>query len=480
VRLLELNSATQQSSSYDKKFVNLDVRSQFTHAPSMKRIFITILTLVTLNSFSQKLDITTVDKSRITVTLIDSTLKYQLLSAFNGRQDNTIRKKWTARTFVLSDGRIIIDFYDKQAALIANIENFNKLERVRFVKNAVWFLKKNISYKIELTFEEGNNIVKAQELQKLKNFKSEMPEHFDFEVYQLNTGQILFIDKSKNFKSATIYPDFKTLSSDNGTIEEQFYGSDDDEYVMKKLASGDPLLDYEPCEHLIYPKYEKEIINNHKLTLLETKVFVDYDFYGNLYKSENGYYILLDDFNQLNIPKTEKIGIGILRVYNTLDEVREAQKKYEEFKGKGVVLIHSYQALSDKYGKKFPKLTNQLIDKIPELLGFDKEQLSLDILGIDLVDEALKWNGANYELFDSWFPSILAYYGQAYINDKKEGKWTMYYDKKDKIWIPELILNDGYSAWDWINFYKGLYEGPVPLRWAGDWKGNMRKWRRKK
>ncbi len=293
----------------------------------MKRILLIIFTLKALNSFSQTLDITTIDKSKILVTLLDSTSKSQLLKEqLNSSQDNTLRKKWTSRTFLLLDGKVAVEFYDKQAILIKDLEDFKKLERVRFVKNTIGFLKKNVSYKIELTFEEGNKIVQAENPEKLKNLKSELPEFFDFEVYELNTGQILFIDKSENFKSATIYPDLKTLSSDNNTIADQVYGSIDDEYLMKKLASGDPLLDYEPSDHLIYPKYEKDLIKNHKLTLIETKVFVAADFYGNLYKSENGYYILVDDFNQLNVPKTEKIGIGTLRVYCNIDKVRAAQK----------------------------------------------------------------------------------------------------------------------------------------------------------
>ncbi len=446
----------------------------------MRQILLIILTLTTINSLSQTLDITTLDKSKVVVKLLDSKSKSELLTQFNGRQDNTLRKKWTARTFLLSDSSIIVEFYDKNAVIIDNLEKFKKLEEIRFVKNTIWNLKKNISYKIELTFEKGNNIVQVENPKQLKNLKSEMPEHFDFEVYQLNTGQILFIDKSQNFKSAAIYPDLKTLSSENNTIAEQVYGSDDDEYLMKKLASGDPLLEYEPSDHLIYPKYEKDLIKNHKLTLIESKVFVASDFYGNLYKSENGYYILLDDFNQLNVAKSEKIGIGTLRVYNNIDEVRVAQKRYEEFKDKGVTSEHFYQKISDTYGQNFPKMVNQLIDKLPELLNFDKEQLSLDSLGIDLIDEALKWNGTDDKLFDSWFPSVLAFYGQAYIADKKDGNWTMLYEKEDKVWIPEITLNDGFPAWDWRDFYKDLYEGPIPLKWAGDWDGNMRKWRNKK
>lgn len=431
--------------------------------------------LTTFNSFANTMDIITLDKSKVVVQLIDSETKTLLLKQFHGQQDNTIRKKHTARTFRLSDGSIIVEFYDKNAILIENLEKFKKLEEIRFVKNTIWNLKKNISYKIELTFEEGNNIVQIEKPKKLKYLKSEMPEYFDFDVYQLNSGQILLIDKSQNLKSASIYPDLKTLSSENSTIAAQVYNVNNDEYFMKKLASGDPLLDYEPNEHLIYPKYEKKITRNHKLKLIESKVFVDLDFYGNLFKSDNGYYILIDDFNQLNVSKTEKISIGTLRIYKNLDEVRKAQKRYEDFKNKGVTSEHFYQKISDTYGQDFPNMVNQLIDKLPELLNFDKEQLSIDSSGIDLIDEALKWNGTEKENFDNWFPSVLAFYGQAYITIKKEGKWTMLYEKNDKVWIPQVTLNDGLPAWKWRNFYKDLYEGPIPLKWVGDWDGRMGK-----
>jgi hypothetical protein len=422
--------------------------------------------------------IITLDKTQVEATILDEATKNQLLDDLKGKQDNSLRKKWTARTFVLSDGKILIEFYDRQAAVIDNLESLKKLDRVRFVKNTVGFLKKNISYKIELSYDEGNHIIQSEKPKRLTNLKSDMPEYYDFEVYELSTGQILFLDKSVNFKNATVYPDLKTLSSENTTIEQQVYSSEDDEYLMKILASGDALLDYEPNEHLIYPKYEKDLIKNHKLTLIESKVFVDISsFYGNLYKSENGYYMLVDDFNQLNVPKTGKLGIGTLRVYEKLEDVRVTQKKYEEFKDKGVTSEHFYKKLSDKYGRSFPEHVQQLIDSLPMLLNFDKEQLSFDSTGMDLVDEALKWNGTNYRLYDIWFPSVLAYYGQCYIKEKRDGKWAMLFDKEYKVWIPELKLKDGSTAWDWRDFYKDLYEGPIPLRWAGDWDGTRKRFR---
>jgi len=433
----------------------------------MRQLLLFLFTLTALNLYSQRMKIITLDKAEVGVTILDEATKTQLLQQFNGRQDNSLRKKWTARTFTLSDGRLLVEFYDRQAALIRNLADFKKLDKARFTKNTVDFLQKNVSYKIELNFEEGNRMVKDENPRRLTNLKSDMPEYYDFEVYALNTGQILFLDKSQHFKSAVVYPDLKTLSSDNTTIEQQVYGSDDEEHLMKRLAAGDPLLDYEPNEHLIYLKYLQDLIKNHKLTLIETKVFVE-SFYGNLYKSENGYYILVDEINQKN-GAGDKLLILTLRIYETLQEVRDAQARYETFKNKGVTPEHFYQKISDKYGSKFPEFVTQLIDSLPAILNFDKAQLSFDSTGIDLVDEALKWNSANYQLFDRWFSSVLAYYGQAYIKQKEDGKWTMFYDRKSKVWIPEVRLKDGSAAWNWRDFYKDLAEGPIPLRWAGDW-----------
>jgi len=441
----------------------------------MRQLLLIIFTLTALNSFSQKLDIITIDKTNILVTLLDSASKSQLLTQFNGRRVNTLRKKWTARTFLLSDGKVMVEFYDKTAVLIDNIGQLKKLEEVRFVKNTIDFLKKNVSYKIELTFEKGKQIIEADNPKRLTQYKSDMPEWFDFEVYELSTGQILFLDKSENFKAAAIFPDIKTLASEKTSVLETAYGSEDDEHLMKVLASGDRLSDYDVNDHLIYPKYHKDLIKNHKLTLIEQKVYVS-DFFGNLYKSENGYYILVDEVNQKN-GAGNKMPILSLRIYETLQQVRDAQTRYEAFKNKGVTSEHFYQKISDRYGKKFPDFVPLLIDTLPTILNFDKEQLSFDSLGIDLVDEALKWNGTNYKLFDTWFPSTLAYYGQCYITEKQDGKWSMYFDKESKVWIPEVKLTDSTSAWDWIDFYKDLYEGPIPLRWTGDWDGSRKKMR---
>lgn len=295
----------------------------------------------------------------------------------------------------------------------------------------------------------------------------DLPEWYDFEVYKLNTGQILYLNKSKNEQAASIFPDLKTLASENTSILEKEYYSDDEEYLMKVLASGDRLLDYEPQYHSIYPKYLKDLIKNHNLSLIEEKIYVS-EFFSNLYKSEHGYYILVEEVNQKNGAGNKKLILD-LRIYDDIEQLRMDQKRFREFSESPIAWENLYQQISDKYGQKFPDLVFPLIDKLPQLLNFDSEQLSFDSNGIDLVDEALKWNGASEKKFNEWFPSVLAYYGQCYITKFKDGEWNVTYDKEDKLWIPEVILKNGDSAWDYINFYKSLYEGPVPMRWIGNW-----------
>jgi len=433
----------------------------------MRIIILIIFTLTMSICFSQKLDIISLDKFETSVIVLDSISTSNMLTQFEGKQDNSIRKKWTSRTFKLSNEKILIEFYDKQSVLIGSLEDFNKLDNIRFVKNTIGFLKKNISYKIELTFDEGIEIIEKEKPKRLTQYVSDLPEWNDFEVYKLNTGQILYLDKSKNQKTASIFPDIKTLASENTSILEQEYYSDEEEYLMKVLASGDRLLDYEPQYHSIYPKYLKDLVKNHNLSLIEEKIYVS-DFFSNLYKSENGYYILVEEVNQKNGAGNKKLILD-LRIYNDIEQLRMDQKRFSEYSESPFAWEHLYQQISDKYGQKFPDLVFQLIAKLPQSLNFDNEQLSFDSNGIDLVDEALKWNGTSEKKFNEWFPSILAYYGQCYITEFKDGEWKTIYDKEDKLWIPEVILKNGDSAWDYTNFYKSLYEGPVPMRWAGNW-----------
>jgi hypothetical protein len=294
---------------------------------TMRQLIIIVLTLITVDTFSQELEVITSDKRHVTVKIIDDKTKQNLLTDYNGVQDNELRKKLTARSFRLSDNRLIIEFYDRQAIIVSNLADLRRLEEVTFVKNMVWNLRKNISYKIDLTLDKGTEIIKTEKPKQLTQFKSDVPQYWDFQVYQLPTNQILFMYKSESEKHSTIYKDLKTLASENSTINEQYYAYDD-EYLMQRLAQGDSLSDYEPNEHLVYPKYVKGIIKSHKLKLIEQGVVVLNGFYGNLYSSEKGYYVLIDEQNQKTGAGNE-MPILTVRIYSTRDEVRAAQKKYE-------------------------------------------------------------------------------------------------------------------------------------------------------
>ncbi|KIC64219.1 hypothetical protein [Chryseobacterium taiwanense] len=434
----------------------------------MKKLIVFFIILITSNLLSQNMKIINNNKENINIKLIDSTTISNLVSTFNGKKDLSKYKKFTSKTFVLNDHRIIIEFFDRQGVLINNENDFDKLKEVRFVKNRIWNLKKNISYKTELNFEQGLKIRESEKPEKLSKFK-EIYGDSSLGVYKLRNNQILFLNDYGTKKYAGIYPDLKTLASEEINISEQYYSSDDEEILMKKLASGDALTDFEPNEHLVYPKYIADIIKNHKLELIEQKVYIK-EFYGNLYKSKrNGLYFLIDEINQKN-GSGSVMKILEINIFDNLIDVRNAKKNYTKFKDKPFFLENFYQKISNQYGKDFPKYVTQLIDKLPKILNIEIENLTFDEKGLETLDEAIVWNHEKSQLFDQWFPCVLAFYGQYYIQNKKDGKWITKFDKESDLWIPQLELNNGRFAWDEWQLYKGLYEGGTRLSWLEDFK----------
>lgn len=432
-------------------------------------ILICLLIMLISPTSAQKLTITTLDNFNIEVEIVSDPVKTKLLHDLQAKQDNSIRKQWTARTFRLSDGRILVEFYDGQAVIIEDQIAFERLREVRFVKNYIDFLKKNISYRIEIAFQKGIEL--AGSAKRIAGLKPSRPEYFDFEVYEMISGQILFISKSENRKSAMVYENMKALCSDNMDILSQYYKGM--EAASEKLVNGDPLLDYEVSGHWVYPKDLPALISNHHLSLVESKIYVD-NFYGNLYISDNGYYVLIDEVDQPN-GAGNKMRILTVRIYEKKEEVRDAQVRYEKFKKEGVRSSHFYQEISDKYGKDFSLYTARLIDSLPSVLNFDREQLAFDSVGMAIVDEAIRWHHANSKYFDAWFPAVLAYYGQCYSVAQKSGKWIVKKEKDYNVWMPHFVLPDGEDAFDMYDFYKDLSEWPQSIKEAGDWDG----WRKR-
>jgi hypothetical protein len=440
----------------------------------MRIIHLILLISVPIETFSQKIIITTPDNAKVEVTIASDSVKQRIINDFNGIRDNSLRKQWTARTYRLSDNKILLEFYDKQAAIIGSLSDFEKIKEVRFIKTYIDFLKKNVTYKIEIVYKKGKEIIASLNLKPLEKYKKELHEFTSFEVYELPAGQFLFLYTIHNTQAAAIYENIKALASECGDVLNQYYGGI--ENSSKKFINGDPLFDYETDGHLVYPKDVTAIIQNHKLTLLETKVYVK-DFYGNLYKSEKGYYILVDEINQKN-GAGNKMLILTARVYESLEDVRKAQARYKKNREKEVRSEHFYQKISDRYGKDFPNYTQRLIDSLPLVLNFDQTQLTFDSTGMEIVDEAIHWIHSDYKSFNKWYPSVLAYYGQCYMSDKKDGKWIVVKEDEYNVLTPHLILANMEDAFDVYDFYKDLSEWPISIKEAGDWDGWQKEMRK--
>lgn len=442
----------------------------------MKNISIIFLLLISINSFSQKMEIINAAGEKIEIILFNQERTKELLEEFKGVKKEALKKDWTARTYQLSNGNFLVEFYDGQSMITKDQSDLAKLRGVRFVKNYLLSFKKNISYKIEIPYEEGKDLANSRIAKKLPAYQSDLSDMNDFAVYRLDSKQILFINLEHS-KSATIYKDIKTLASENGDIEAIAYGFEDDEHYMKELAKGNALNDFEPNEHLIYPKYLNQIIKSHQLTLKESKVYI-HEFCGNLYRSQKGYWVLIDDVNQPD-RVGEKLPILELRIFEDLEGLKKAQANYEKYKNDELKREHFYQRISDEYGANFSNHIDTLIHKLPQILNIDEEEFSISKDGLSILNEAIKWNHYDEKLFDTWFPSVLAYYGTYYIQSHQQGKWESKFDKVNKVWIPQITLDDQTAAFDMLDFYKDLLESPVPIEWAGDFDGRRKRLRNK-
>jgi len=438
-----------------------------------KILFLPLFLLLNgIYSDAQNLNIINLEGYEAEVVLLDADKTKKLIEEFDGYKVDSLQKEWTARTYQLSNGKVLIEFYDGQSALLKDAAEFERINQVRFVKNSVDRLKKNISYKIEIPIELGNKLIKSIANVELPQYGTTHPFFDNYTVYKLKNSQILYLDSSSPELTA-IYKDIKTLASDRSDIAEVLLEQEDDEYYMKQLAAGVSDFDFDVNLHMIYPKYLDEVIENHGLTLRKKNMSIS-DFKSNLYQSDNGYWMVIDKVNQKN-GAGRKMSILDLWIFDELSDVRKAEELYASFEDSEPYSKHFYQDISNKFGKNFPLKVDSLILELPGLLNFEESQLTLDEKGLKIIDEAIKWNHNNWKAFDSWFPSVLAYYGKFYIKTKNIGKWESVYDKEYDVWIPQITLEDGSSAFDMREFYKSLLEWPSPLKWAGDYEGFNKK-----
>ena len=414
------------------------------------------LFFLVLRCYTQSMNIITTSNKSIEVRICTKEETKDIKEKYLAVQIDSLYKAGSSRSYKLRDGSVLVEFYDEQSALINDENDYAHLKYVRFIKNSIWNLKKDISYRIDIPFQVGREFSSRKSTKKLSIFKSDIPGVYDFSVYQLETGQVLLLEEDGSSESAIIYRDIKSLASQNTFVEEILYAFDDDEYYMKELANGNRLLDYDPNEHLVYPSYLPEILTNHCLSLKESNIYVS-SFRGNLYHSNNGYWVTIDEVNQQN-GAGSKMPILTLRIYETIADVREAQTEYRSSTRQSPHYEHFYQQISDRYGPMFPSKVDSLIRVIPQILNIDKDKFSISSQGVDLIDESLQWNYDKPGFFDAWFPSVLAFYGEHYIKKKGDGKWKALFDSQSNVWIPQVILRNNISAFDPIDFYKNVYE----------------------
>lgn len=410
----------------------------------------------------------------VVVETVSNEQRQQLINLLAGTQMPSLRKQYTARTYSLSDGRVLVEFFDRQGIILQSAADLERLRGVKFFKTYVDFLKRNITYKIELSLEDGKALAQHSGV-RLTQFVPEMPEIFPYEVYRLPTGQLLKLILQSVRRKAIIYADLKGMCSEDAEILGQVYGGLEE--ATTRFINGDAQLDYNPPEFLIWPSDESKAIASHDLQLLEKHVYVS-DFYGNLYRSPEGYYVLLDDFSQKDAGGHNPIGIGTARIYRTLEEVRTAKAHYQRRKKEPIRDEHFYQHISERYGQRFPMLVPSLIDTMAKTLNIDRADLTLDSAGLNVLDEAIYWNHDSSSLFNAWYPGVLGFYGTCYIRARNEGVWAVEKEGELDVWVPHVVLQDGDAAFDSNQFYKTLSEWPVPLQDAGDWEGHMRRWKR--
>lgn len=437
-----------------------------------------ILSFIPLIMFSQKLKITTEEGQIFEVALLSDSERHQLIGEKDGQVDKGMRYPRTARTYKLRDGRIVIEFFDGQGALTTQAD-LARLRDVRFFKTHIDFLKRNITYRIDLSYEKGKQL--ALTGKRLEQFKSATPGSNDFALYELPAGQVLYINHSPRDTTAIILENLKGAASLNENVLMETYG--DLETASAKFIAGDPMWDYNPQQFWVYPADEQKVIKNHQLKLLERKIYVNV-FHSNLYQSERGYYVLLTEFNQKDMRGVQGLGIGEGRVYQSLGDVKADQQEYERKKASSGKSEHFYRKISDQYGREFPSKVSMMIDSMCAALNIDRKILTYDSAGMALVDAAIHWNHDRYWLFNRWYPGVLAFYGECYMRVKGDGRWVVQQEKssddhEEDVLIPHLVLADGDDAFDSNDFYKSMLEWPIALQEAGDWDGTWRAYKRR-
>ncbi|QHT70422.1 hypothetical protein GXP67_29090 [Rhodocytophaga rosea] len=367
-------------------------------------------------------------------------------------------KDLTGRTYLLDSNQIIIEFYDRQGIIVNTIADFQQMKSVKFIKNQVGFLHQRISYYFKLVRQEADRLINELQGQHLKQYKSEFEGFYAFKVFHLYNNQVIILYEDE----AYLYEDIDALAFDNDYVLNIHYPkrgeSGREDFIKGKLPT-----EYNINDYFVYPEEAEEIIRMHQLGVELYDIQYHSHFTSILYKSSYGYYILMQDFNQLNVGRTGKIGIGEVYIFMTKEDFdKDYQNKLKwrkEFDSNPELRngVHIYKKLSDKYGKYFPNHTFEEIKKLPVLLNFDPERLNFSEECLQILSESIKWNYGGEEFFRLLIHPILAYIGE-YNKKKGNGDWKMKLDREGEVWEPRFIDSRGNEVFDIFYLWKDFHE----------------------
>lgn len=425
----------------------------------MKTILLNITLILTICYNSYGMKIIYPNQFEVEVQVLNEKELKEILETKNGEIHKSLSKELTAKTYSINTDQILIEFYDMSGILVSNQKDFENPKKVRFIKNQVGFLKPKISYYFRLTEKEADDFIEQLDGIHLKKYKAEFEDYFGFKVFQLSNGQVIIRYKDES----SLYENLESLAFDNDRVLSIHYpegnNSGKEDFINGKLPTQFNINNY-----FVYPNEAKKILKTHELTKIQEDIKFDFMFKSILYQSANGYLIILiDDFEQLNVGRTAKIGIGTAYIFKTMKDFEKEYKKildkrreYEanpELRGG----VHIYKDLSDKYGNDFPNHTMEELKKLPSILNFDSTDLKFDKECISILTESIKWNYGGDKFLDKIIHPILSYIGEYYRYEKK-GNWNMKLDREGKIWEPWFTNSEGKELFNIINLYKDFLE----------------------
>lgn len=394
----------------------------------------------------------------VKVQLLNKKELKEILETKNGEIHKSLSKELTARTYSINTNQIVIEFYDKSGVLVNNQKDFENLKRVRFIKNQVEFLKPRISYYFRLVEKEADELIKQFDGKHLKKYKAEFEEYFGFKVFQLSNGQVIIRYKDES----SLYENLEALAFDNNQITYIHYPEGGDS-GKDEFINGSIPKQYNIDNYFVYPKEANKIIESHQLNPIQEDIKFDREINSILYQSPKGYFILMEDFSQINPRTNKKLGIGSAKIFQRKKDFDDRYQKVLEWRERFdsnpelSIGVHIYKDLSDKYGKDFPNHTSNGLNKLPAILNFDSTKLVFNKDCISILTESIKWNYGGDEFLDIIIHPILSYIGEYYKSEGK-GDWNMKLDREGKVWEPWFTNSEGKELFDIINLYKDFLE----------------------